>query len=160
MGLHPPRTFPWSNLFPVPPRMHQRVFGWFLCPFIVWRPTKAMTYFISIIFCCSVWWPKRRANVAPHTFRPSHVSSEIPSPPPTLSSGWLLCQIIDGGHLRPVPPYLSIFDVRCFIAPNKGTSRCDREPSAGHLLQTYREQRCDDLGPPLLYPWRESKAAG
>ncbi len=121
-----------------------------------------MTYFISIIFCCSVWQPKQRANVAPRTFRPSCASSEIPSPPSTLSSGWLLCQIIEQRPPKAnAPPYLSLFfDVHCFVAPNKGTGRCDHKPSAGRLHWTYREQQHDDLGAPLPYPWTESKAAG
>jgi hypothetical protein len=40
-----------------------------------------------------------------------------------------------------------------FVDPNKGTSRPNREPSAGRLPQTYRERRRDDSGAPLPYQW-------
>jgi hypothetical protein len=90
-----PAVPPGQTSSPVPPWLRLRVFGWLLCPFVIWRPTKATTYLISIIFCCSVQHPKQRANIAPHAFCPSHVFSQIPSPLPTLSFGWLLCQIIE-----------------------------------------------------------------
>ncbi len=67
----------------------------------------------------------------------------------------------NGSHLRPLPPpFLSIFDAHCFVAPNKGTSHCNCKPSAGRLQWAHREQRRNDLGAPLLHPWRESKTAG
>jgi hypothetical protein len=44
--------------------------------------------------------------------------------------------------------------------PNKGTSHHVHKPSTGCLQQTHGEQRRNDLGAPLPYPWRESKAAG
>ncbi len=138
---------PGQTSFPVPPWMHPHVFGWLLCPFAVRWPTKAMTYFISIIFCCSVWWLKQRANVAPHTFRPGRISSEIPSPPLTFSSGWLLCQIIKRQPPKANTPRISLFfDAHWFVALNKGTSHRDRKPSTGRLQRTYREQRRNDLG--------------
>jgi hypothetical protein len=75
--------------------------------------------------------------------------------------GWLLYRIIKRQPPKAnTPPYLSIFDVRCFVAPNKGTSHCNCKPSAGRLQRTYREQRRNDLGVLLPYPWKESKAAG
>jgi hypothetical protein len=49
------------------------------------------------------------------------------------------------------PPISLFFDLSCFATPNKGTSHCDHEPSAGCLQQTYREQRRNDLGAPLPY---------
>jgi hypothetical protein len=33
--------------------------------------------------------------MAPHMFHPGRVSSQIPSPPSTLSFGWLLCEMIE-----------------------------------------------------------------
>jgi hypothetical protein len=57
-------------------------------------------------------------------------------------------------------PISLFFDVSCFVTSNKETSRCDCKPNAGCLQQTYRERRRDDLGAPLPYQWRESKAAG
>ncbi len=98
-----------------------------------------MICFISIIFCCSVWWPKWWANVAPQTFCPGCVSSEIPSPPLTLSSSWLLCQIIERWPPKADAPPISLFyDACCFVAPNKGTSHRDCKPSAGRLQWTAR----------------------
>jgi hypothetical protein len=91
-------------------------------------------------------------------FFPSRVSSEIPSPPSTLTSGWLLCQIIEQRPPKANAPLF--FDAHCFVASNKGTSHCDHKPSAGRLQWIYREQQQDDLGAPLPYPWRERKAAG
>ncbi len=52
------------------------------------------------------------------------------------------------------------FDVAPKFIPNKGTSHRVHKPSAGRLQQTHREQPRNDLGVPLPYPWRESKAAG
>ncbi len=116
---------------------------------------------LSIIFCRSVRGPKRRANIALHTFHPGHASSQIPSPPLTLSFGWLLCQIVERQLSKAnTPPVSLFFDVCCFVTPNKGTSRQDCEPSAGRLHQTYREHWRNDLGALLPYPWRESKASG
>ncbi len=86
--------------YAVPPQLHSRVFGWLLCPFVLWQPTKATMYLISFIYCCSVWWLKQQANIAPHKSCLGCVFSQIPSPPPTPSFGCLLCQMLNGGHLR------------------------------------------------------------
>jgi hypothetical protein len=58
MGL-PPCAPPGQTFSPVPPWLHLHVFGWLLCPFVVWWPTKAKTHFISNIFHRSVQHPKR-----------------------------------------------------------------------------------------------------
>jgi hypothetical protein len=50
------------------------------------------------------------------------------------------------------PPSLCFFDVACFVVTNKGTSPRECKPSAGHLQQTHREQRRNDLGALLPYP--------
>jgi hypothetical protein len=58
------------------------------------------------------------------------------------------------------PPISQFFDVASKFIPHKGTSQCVRKPSTGRLQQTHSKQQHDDLGVPLPYPWRESKAAG
>jgi hypothetical protein len=57
------------------------------------------------------------------------------------------------------PSFSLFFDVASKFIPNKGTSHRVRKPSA-RLQQTHSEQWRDDLGAPLPYLWRESKAAG
>ncbi len=53
-------------------------------------------------------------------------------------------------------PSLSlIFDRSRFGAPSKRTSRGDCKPATGRLLWTHGESWRQDLGVPLLYPWRE-----
>jgi hypothetical protein len=61
----------------------------------------------------------------------------------------------NGGHLRPTLPLSLFFYVSCFVTPNKGNSHRKCKPSAGCLQWTNKEQRCNDLGMPLPYPWWE-----
>jgi hypothetical protein len=100
---------------------------------------------ILFIFCHSVQWPKQWANIAPHTFFPSCISSRIPSLPPTLSFGWLLCQIIEQWLPKAWAPPLSLFlkGLR-FGASSKGTGRSDPEPATGRLLWTHGESQCQE----------------
>jgi hypothetical protein len=117
-----------------------------------------MTYFISIIFCCSVHWSKQWANITPHTFCPGCFSSQIPSPLPTLSFGWLSCQIAEQRPPKAWAPPLSLFlKGSRFGAPSKGTSHGDREPTTGRLLWTHRLRF---EGTAALKLEREGKAAG
>jgi hypothetical protein len=49
------------------------------------------------------------------------------------------------------PPISLFFDAHCIVVPNKGTSCHNRDPSAGRLQRTHREQQCNDLGVRLPY---------
>jgi hypothetical protein len=63
--------------------------------------------------------------------------------------------------LKANAPFISLcIDVASKFIQNKGTSHCVRKPSTGHLQQIHREQRSNDLGALLPYPWKESKATG
>jgi hypothetical protein len=87
-----------------------------------------MTYFILIIFCCSVQQPKRQANIATHTLHPGRVSSRIPSPPPTLSFGWMLHKIIEWWPPKADTLSLSLFFYRLHF----GTPMKDRRAARAH----------------------------
>jgi hypothetical protein len=79
----------------------------------------------------------------------------IPSPL-TPTFGWLSHLTSERRPPKAETPSLSlIFDGLHFGAPSKRTSRGDREPTTGRLLWTHRESRCQDLGAPLPYLWRE-----
>jgi hypothetical protein len=92
----------------------------------------------------------------PHTFRRNHVSSIMIPSLLTLTFGWL--SRLTSKQQPPkaeTPSLLLFFDGSHFGAPSKGTSRGNREPATGRLLWTHGESRCQDLGAPLPYPWKE-----
>ncbi len=74
----------------------------------------------------------------------------------TPTFGWLLHLMSERQPPKAETPSLSLFfDRSPFGAPSKGTSRGDHEPTTGHLLWNHGELRCQDLGAPLPYLWRE-----
>ncbi len=104
----------------------------------------------------SICHPAQRDNTPPIRSAPA----ALPLHHPSCHFRWLFVDWWffwpNGSHLRPTPPPISLFvDVSYLVAPNKGTSHPERKPSAGCLQRTHRERRRDDLGAPLLYPWRE-----
>ncbi len=151
--LHAP---PWLHLLSFTPSIMPMCFWLVVACVISWHSHLKPWHILLLYFLhCSICCPAQRDNTF-NTLRPSH------APPPSSRPLFLPTRVDccffwpNGGHLRPTPPSISLFfDVSCFVAPNKGTSRCKHETSAGHLEWTHREQRRYDLGVPLPYPWRE-----
>ncbi len=137
-------------------------FGWLLCPNILnGGRLRPRCNFIFLCFWRSVWQQKRRDLAPPCTFFPGLASSSIYPPPQTPTSIGLLYVFIERRPPKAnTSPISLFFDVASKFIPNKGTSCRVRNPSAGRLEWTHRERRCNDLGVPLPYLWRESKAAG
>ncbi len=144
------RTLSWSHL------LSYTRFGWLLHVKYYNMAIKGQDIFYLCIFFVAQFAALHEESTPPHTLSPSRAPSpsSLPSFPPT--SGWLLLFWPNSSHLRPMPSPISLFlYVLCFVTPNKGTSHCERKPSAGHLQLTHREQRRNDLGAPLTYPWWE-----
>ncbi len=89
-------------------------------------------------------------------FHRDRVSSMMISSPLTPTFGWLSRSTSERWPPKAETPSLSpFFDGSRFGVPSKRTSHGDREPATGRLLWTHGESRCQDLGAPLPYPWRE-----
>jgi hypothetical protein len=89
------------------------------------------------------------------------IFSQIPYPPPTLSFGWLLCQIIECRPPKAWALPLSLFlDGSCFSAPSKGTSQGDCKPATRHLLWTHGDAAPRFEGTTALPLKREGIAIG
>jgi hypothetical protein len=92
----------------------------------------------------------------PHTFCRNCVSSMMIPSPLTPTFGWLSCLTSKRWPSKAKTPSISlIFNGPHFGAPSKRTSRSNRKPTTDRLLWTHGESRCQDLGVPLPYPWRE-----
>jgi hypothetical protein len=120
-----------------------------------------MTYFIFVFFALLILPPCTKRQHPPIYAWPQPRSLSI-IPCIVFANYWLIVTFLT--KERPpkanTPPIFLFFDVSCFVTPSKGTNHCNLKPSAGCLQQTYREQRRDDLGAPLPYQWKESKATG
>ncbi len=142
---------------PYSPPSRMPVFGWLLCePLLISSRPKAMVYFIFLFFCRSICHPRTIIQHPPHTFHRNCVSFIMIPSPLTPSFGWLLRLTSERWPPKAETPSLSLFfDGSCFVAPSKGTSHGNCEPATRRLLWTHGELRCQDLGVPLPYPWRE-----
>jgi hypothetical protein len=96
-----------------------------------------------------VWRP-------PHTFRPDRAPSPISLLPQTPTFGWLLCCPIKRWPPKAQVTSLSLtFNVLHFGTPNEGTNSNESAPGAARLVRDHRDQRCQDLGPWRMLPWRK-----
>ncbi len=103
-----------SYSFPPPPC--PSVFGLLLyLKHSLWRPPKATTYYIFVVFCCWICRPQNDGTASPHTHCPPHASSINPS---VASSKYLLTLAIIVKR-QPLKVPLSIFWRVAFLRPNQ-----------------------------------------
>jgi hypothetical protein len=61
-----------SRILSYPPPSIKHKFGWLLRAVVDWRPPKATTNFVILIFCPEFRWPKRLNSILPYRRRPAH----------------------------------------------------------------------------------------
>jgi hypothetical protein len=127
-----------------------------VCIFIGRRPSKAMVYFMFIIFSLLNLLPQTMGRRPPTCYN-SHA-------PPLQHLPYRFCQLLVGycvalvkqRPLKAETPSLSLFfDGLHFGTPNKGTNNGESATNAASLVWAHREQQRQALGPWWMLPWRE-----
>ncbi len=86
-GIKPPPVLPPGRTSsPVPTWLCPHVFGWLLCPFVVWWPTIFYFYIFSVTQFAAL----HEETTPPHTLCPSHAPSPLSLPLFLLTIGRLL----------------------------------------------------------------------
>ncbi len=161
MVLSPLCAPPWSHLALIYPLHRAHVFLVGCCMWnIITRPSKATTYFIFVFFALLNSPPRMKRQHPPICSAPAM----LPLHHPVHRFRQLLVDCCffwpNGGYLRLIPPYLSVFWCVLFRCPKQGNQPLESQTQLGRLQQAYREHQHDDLGAPLSYQWKESKADG
>ena len=106
------------------------------------QPSKAMTYFIYLIFLSPYSPLPNDSETLPHTFHCSCVPSPMSPALQMPTFGWLLC--FPTKQLPPkakTPSPSLFFDGLRFDAPNKGTNHSATQPNGACLAWAHRKRR-------------------